>query len=98
MEKTVFAFDGGVNSPAGLVAPGEPLDGDGSAPHAQILLAYQPAADGFLDANAGRTQLVCSQLLQVGNLAGPEEDLGLTELIFVLVLKMETSKDQESEQ
>lgn len=78
---------GSADSPASLVSSGEPLDGDGSAALAQILLARQPAADCFLDANAGSTQLVRPQLLQVGNLAGPEEDLGLTKLVFILVLK-----------
>ncbi len=78
---------GSADSPASLVSSGEPLDGDGSATLAQILLARQPAADCFLDANAGSTQLVRPQLLQVGNLAGPEEDLGLTKLVFILVLK-----------
>lgn len=76
------------------MSSGEPLDGDGSAALVQILLARQPAADGLLDANAGHTQLVCPQFLQVGDLAGPEEDLGLTELVFILVLKEDGSRDQ----
>lgn len=42
-------------SPASLVSPGEPLDGDGSVPLAQILLARKPTSDGFLDADAGST-------------------------------------------
>lgn len=73
--------------PAGLVSPGEPLNGDGGAALAQVLLACQPAADGLLDADAGGTQLVRSQLFQVRHLAGPEEDLSLTELILILVLR-----------
>lgn len=76
-----------VHSPASLVSPGEPLDGDGGVALAQILLARQPASDGFLDADAGDAQLVRSQLLQVGNLACPEEDFGLAKLIFILVLR-----------
>lgn len=74
-------------SPAGLVSSGEPLDGDGCAPLTQVLLARQPAADRFLDANAGGAQLVRSQLLQIGDLASPEEDLRLTKLVFVLILR-----------
>lgn len=76
-----------VHSPASLVSPGEPLDGDGGVALAQVLLARQPASDGFLDADAGGAQLVRSQLLQVGNLACPEEDFGLAKLIFILVLR-----------
>lgn len=85
---------GSADSPAGLVSSGEPLDGDGSATHAQILLACQPAADGFLDADAGNTQLICPQLLQIGDLARPEEDLGLTKLVFILVLKNDRGRSQ----
>ena len=83
------------HSPAGLVSSGEPLDGDGSVAFAQILLACQPTADGFLDADAGSTQLVCPQLLQVSDLASPEEDLGLTKLVFILILKEDKSRGQE---
>lgn len=75
------------HSPASLVTSGEPLDGDGSVALAQVLLARQPTADGFLDADAGGAQLVRSQLLQVGDLARSEEDLGLAKLIFILVLR-----------
>lgn len=76
-----------MHSPASLVSSGEPLDGDGSVALAQILLAREPTSDGFLDADAGGAQLVGSQLLQVGNLACSEEDLGLAKLIFILVLR-----------
>lgn len=86
-----------MHPPASLVSSGEPLDGDGGAALAQILLAREPASDGFLDADAGSPQLVCSQLLQVGNLACPKEDFGLTELIFILVLRgRRRQRDQES--
>lgn len=85
-------MSGSVDSPAGLVSSGEPLDGDGSAALAQILLACQPATDGFLDADAGSAQLVRTQLLQIGDLAGPEEDLGLTKLVFILVLGEDRSR------
>lgn len=88
----------GSDSPASLVSSGEPLDGDGRATLAQILLARQPAANGFLDANAGSTQLVCPQLLQVGDLASPKEYLSFTKLVFILVLKEDRSTDQGSEQ
>lgn len=91
----LMAEGSSADSPASLVSSGEPLDGDGRAALAQVLLALQPAANGFLDANAGSTQLLRPQLLQVGNLAGPEEDLGLTKLVFVLVLKEDRSRDQE---
>lgn len=78
---------GPLDSPARLVSSSEPLDGDRSAALAQVLLARQPAADGLLDADAGSTQLVCPQLLKISDLAGPEEDLGLTKLVFILVLR-----------
>lgn len=84
------------HSPASLVSSGEPLDGDGSAALAQILLACQPTADGFLDADAGSTQLVRPQLLQVSDLASPEEDLGLTKLVFILILREDRSRGQTS--
>lgn len=85
-----------MSSPASLVPSGEPLDGDGSTALTKILLACQPAADGFLDADAGSTQLVCSQLLQVGNLASPEEDFGLTELVLIWVLKEKRGQDGQN--
>lgn len=85
-------MEGPGNSPASLVPSGEPLDGDGSTALAQILLACQPASNGFLDANAGNTQLVGPQLLQVSDLAGPEEYLGLTELVFILILNEDMSR------
>lgn len=84
-----------LHSPASLVSPGEPLDGDGSVTLAQVLLAREPTADGFLDADAGGAQLVRPQLLQVGNLACSEEDLGLAKLIFVLVLRNRKKRSKE---
>lgn len=83
--------------PASLVSSGEPLDGDGRVAHAQVLLARQPAADGFLNADAGGAQLVGSQLFQVGHLAGPEEDLGLAKLILILILAEEGSMKHHGE-
>lgn len=74
--------------PAGLVSSRKPLNGNCSIAHAQILLARQPAADGFLDADTCSTQLVCPQLLQVSHLASPEEDFGLSKLVLVLVLRV----------
>lgn len=81
-------------SPAGLVSSGEPLYGNGGTALAQVLLACQPAADGFLDADTRGTQLVCPQFLQVSHLTGSEEDLSLTKLIFILILRDKRSSDQ----
>lgn len=62
------------------------LYGDSRLLHPQVLFASQPAANSLLDANASHTQLVRTQLLQVGHLTGPEEDLVFAKLIFILVL------------
>lgn len=73
-------------SPAGLVSTDVSLDGCGSMFHAQVLLACQPAADGLLDADAGSTQLICTQFLQIRNLPGAEKDLGLAKLVLIWIL------------
>lgn len=57
--------------------------------HAQVLLARQPAADGLLDADAGSTQLICTQFLQVRNLPRSEENLGLAKLVLIWILLRE---------
>lgn len=54
--------------------------------NAQVFLAGQPAADGFLDLDAGRAEFVRPQLFQVSHLSGPEEDLCFSELVFIFVL------------
>ena len=69
------------------MSAGVSLDGDGSMLLSEVLLAYQPAADGLLDTDARLPQLISPQLLQVGNLTSPEEDLSLTKLVLVLVLE-----------
>lgn len=73
-------------SPAGLVSTDVSLDGCGSMFHAQVLLVRQPAADSLLDADAGGTQLICTQFLQVRNLACTEKDLGLAKLVLIWIL------------
>lgn len=62
------------------------LYGDSRFPHPQVFFAGQPAADGLLDADAGRAQFIRTQLLQVSHLTGSEEDLVFAQLILVLVL------------
>lgn len=82
-------------SPAGLVSTDVSLDGCGSVFHAQVLLARQPAADGLLDADAGSTQLICTQFLQVRNLPRSEKDLGLAKLVLILILLEGQKKERE---
>lgn len=87
-----------MDSPAGLVTSGEALDCNCSAAFAQILLTSQPTTDGFLDADAGSSQLVCPEFLEVCNLASPKEDLGFTKLVFILILKIKTDKGEMSDE
>lgn len=82
----LFGWALGLYSPAGLVSTHMSLDVDGGLLHSQVLLTGQPAADGLLDTDAGGAELVCSELLQVGHLASPEEDLGLAKLVLVRIL------------
>lgn len=63
------------------------LHDDGCCLQPLVLCALHPASHSLLHEYAGRTQLICSQLLQVGHLARSEEDLGLTKLVLVWILK-----------
>ena len=47
-----------LHSPACLVTPDISLYGDSRFLHLQVFLAGQPAADGLLDADAGRAQFI----------------------------------------
>lgn len=71
------------------MSPHVSLYGDGRLTDAQVLLASEPAANGLLDLDAGFTEFVRPQLLQVSHLASPEEDLRFSKLIFILVLQRE---------
>lgn len=51
-----------------------------------ILQLLQPAPDCLLDHDGGFPELVCPQLLQVGHLACPEENLGAAKLELVWIL------------
>lgn len=62
------------------------LYGDGGFPHPQVLFTAQPAADCLLHADTGHTQLVRTQLFQIGHLTSPEEDLVFAKLILILFL------------
>ena len=75
-----------VGLPAGQEASDPPLEGQGGAPDLAVPLAVQPALDVLLDHDAAVPQLLEAQLLQVGHLPGAEEQLGLAELVLVLVV------------
>ena len=75
-------------SPAGQVSPAVSLQQHGRPADLAVAEPLQPAAHRLLDLDARRAELVRPQLLQVGHLARPEEDLRLTELELVLVLRL----------
>lgn len=72
--------------PSCLVPSDMSLDGDGSLPHAHVLLPHQPASDRLLDADTGSSQLICPYFFQVGYLTSPEKYFCLTKLVLILVL------------
>lgn len=78
-------------SPAGHVSTAISLQVDGRLPDLLVADPLQPASHRLLDLDAGGAELVCPQLLQVGHLARPEEDLGLTKLELVWVLVRDQS-------
>lgn len=69
------------------MSPHVSLYGDGRLTDTQVLLASEPAADGLLDVDAGFTEFVGPQLLQISHLSSSEEDLRFSKLVFILVLK-----------
>lgn len=69
------------------------LDGGGCSLHTQELLALIPATQVLLDGDAGLPQTIGPQLLQVGHLAGTEEDFGPAELVLVRVLGRRLSNE-----
>lgn len=73
-------------SPSGLVSSHVSLDDNGRMLHAQVLLALQPAANRFLDADAGGSQLIGPKFLQICHLTCSEKNLRLPKLVLILVL------------
>lgn len=74
-------------SPSGLVSSDVSLDDDGGLFHAQVFLALQPAADRFLDADAGSSQFIGPEFFQIRHLTCSEKDLRLPKLVLILILE-----------
>ena len=84
LERIVGALEAGVLS--GEEAARETLRGEDGAPELRVAPPREPAAHALLDLEHGGRVLLGAQLLQVGHLAGAEEDLRLAELVLVLAL------------
>lgn len=76
-----------VISPASKVSSAVSLQIDGSLADLSVSNSLQPTSDRLLDLDAGCTELICPELLQIGYLTGSEEDLCLTKLEHVWVLR-----------
>ncbi len=75
------------NSPAGQVSSAVSLQSDGRLADLSVSNSLQPASNCLLDLDTGRAELIRSELLQVRYLTRPEEDLGLTKLEHVRLLR-----------
>lgn len=62
------------------------LQDDGGLPHAQVLPPLAPPPEVLLDGDAGASQPVQTQFLQIGHLTGSEEDLCAAKPVLVGVL------------
>lgn len=77
----------GKGSPAGHVSSAVSLQSDGHLADLAVSDPLQPASDRLLDLDAGRAELVGPELLQVRHLTRSEEDLCLSKLEHVGLLK-----------
>lgn len=57
-----------------------------------ILLPLHPPTDRLLHQHARCVEFIRPQFLHVGHLPGSEKDLGLTELVLVRILQMQSCK------
>lgn len=73
--------------PARQETPSISLQGDGGLPDLSVAYSLKPSSHRLLDLDAGVAELVGSELLQIGHLSGPEEDLCLSKLELIWVLK-----------
>ena len=67
-------------------SPRPPLQRKRGPAHPAVALTVKPAFDVLLDHDAAVAQLLRAKLLQVGHLPRAEEQLGLAELVLVLVV------------
>lgn len=75
------------NSPAGQVSSAISLQSDGRLADLSVSNSLQPTSHRLLDLDTGRAELIRPELLQVRYLTRPEENLGLTKLEHVRLLR-----------
>ncbi len=75
------------HSPACQVTPAVSLQNDSRLADLAVPNSLQPSSHGLLDLNAGEAELISSELLQIGHLTCPEENLRLSKLELIRVLK-----------
>lgn len=83
------------NSPAGQVSSAVSLQSDGRFADLSVSNSLQPTSARLLDLDAGRAELIGPELLQVRHLTRSEEDLGLTELEHIGVLRFTRQTNAE---
>lgn len=75
------------HSPACQVTPAVSLQSDSRLADLAVPNSLQPSSHSLLDLNAGEAELISSELLQIGHLTCPEENLCLSKLELIWVLK-----------
>lgn len=83
------------DSPAGQVSSAISLQSDGRLADLSVSNSLQPTSDSLLDLDTGWAKLIRPELLQVCYLTSPEEDLSLTELEHVWLLRHKVKADED---
>lgn len=84
------------DSPAGQVSSTISLQKDGCLADLLVSDSLQPTSDSLLDFDTGWAKFIRPELLQVRYLSSPEEDLCLTKLEHVGILRDNKKGDQDS--